>query len=627
MTAMWYGDILAPTWATVLGALNGIVTDLATPVAKSGAERIGFATTALPHASLGFYNVPASPPAPPPGGDSLFNVVSAIIGLANYKASLDKGATFETDEETITGRWRFNNHVRMGINSAVLRAVPADSHYHLVYRSGGKSEVDSTVDWDTYSVYERCDTGSSSDYIEVWGGYLSSDSHVTAPNAGTGAVFVSVGSIQCWMCRIIVTASQVLDMSSSSDWDYFQTIGFLPYVDEFGNPDLLFGQVDVGNDYVPGVTFHGVKLWEADQIVFGGIDLVEKAARIKICAEPYSKVLEGMYAQPGDINDTTGDWIHNSIVISPGRALVDGVPIIYPRTTINNLSSRLLPGTAALPVNDAGLAVPRWYYVWLRKDGVIRIGDHTPVSDWEGSAAAGMTLYRPAASQVESPTYSQKDYTLLDVIYLMHVITGGGSTYYMFDCAPPVGGGERRFLFRQVMDEAPGTYFSHEVRHVTSRDVAPSYDQLYNKVFAAPPYRRSPGIPYGVSCKAVLGYTISFTAPPGEDRSLMIGLNNSPAAAQNGLYPHSFVSGFLSYPFFQRKIDAPSFNPGTGDASLGSTNLSDAGRVDILTRATGGGIGNNTIWSYVSGANDSGIDVFLFLLGFYWDRGAGSQEI
>jgi hypothetical protein len=602
MSSMWYGAMAVPTWGTIMAALDGIVADLASSVATSGAERVGFKTAVIPHVSLGWYNVPA---APPPGGDSVYNVVAAILDLVNDKASLNLGAAGA--EETITGRWLFNNHVKIGVDKAILRALASDTNYHLVYRNGGSTESDATVDWSTYSIYERTHASTDVEYIEVLGGYLNAaGTTVTAPSAGSGPIWIhsSVGDFTCF--RIIVTAAVVLTIATASHWDYHEKLTF-----PAPGGDLQCHKLVTGNDYVAGVSFHTFREWAIDQQVKADIDYVDGFARIQVSSQPYSRVLEGAFAQPEDINDTT-IWTANTIKVSPGRVLVNGVPVIIdtPGLTLNDLTSRLMAGVT-VPVNEAAMAFPLWYYLWMRSDGNVRVGSHAPVSDWV-AGTPGDTLYRPALSEVEAP-YTQKDYTLLDVMSLMFI--GLGPTYF-FDCAVPVGGGERRLLYR-MNPVVPGTHVQYVIDEMLDDVRAPLARYMSTKDIGANTSKRCPGIPTGVSCKAALAYWIALNVPAnGEYRSVAIGLNGGGVTVvQNGLYPASDYADTPDIYFYRKAFSLIT--------EVDPIHIEDRGRLDIVTRPS------NSYWSEVAGTGGSGVGIMfkLNLLGFYWDRGAGSQRI
>lgn len=598
------------SWTTTQEALDGIVSFLAgtqapltTPVdAELGARLIGVPTitTPNPKPSLGYYEVPAL------GGD-LKEVIHQMLVLINSKGSLAQGSTFDTDEETISGRWRFNNHVRVGMNTAFLRINQDDNQYHLVYRSGGKSENNVDVDWDTYSVYERFQAGHPANRIEVWGGYLDiGGDHVTAPLSGTGSIFIYKADDQTSMSRWLnVAAAQVLDLTMSSDWDYHERVA----LDWIIGSDLRIARIVEGNSYSAGVTFHGMQYWFIDQDVHGGVNYIDKEARIQFSSQSISRVLEGLYAMNEELT-VPATWGPNCIVVSPGRALVDGQPVI--QNTRNTLLYDAAhptdpdPGHFGLMTQTLGIGwpsadtlvggVPCWYYVWLRKDGKVFLGtpfphSTSPLTSQYMVGDPGVDLNLPILGEVHSALgYAQRDYVLIGPVALMCKL---GANYY-FEAPISVGGGEYRFALRDL----PGTanLISYQVAQLAGPGDATIAESLL-KNGGAGDFDRCPGLPRGVSWRPSLAY--SFAA----------GAGGVPAGNAISMYLFDSDSTYLMGRYNSVAL---------GIGEVHESPVYQSGQMSPVAM-------NNTL---LGGVNCTGPDpinwgMTVRMLGFFWNREGG----
>lgn len=626
MTSMWYGELLPPAWGNVLSALDGIVADLATSTAKSGAERIGIKTFAIaPPASLYWMDIPG------PGGACVFDAIAGLIDLTNTKASLAAGGpNFNNTHETITGRWRFNNHVRIGPDKSILRDSPSNTDFKLVYRNNCNTvdpvtEVNNQITWSTYSVYEAVDTETIR--LEIWGGYMSDPAvgqHITTPAAGSGIVRYRystggmVTSIYLEGVRAVAAAPLTLDIFDSTDWDWVNAKFY------------AFGAV-IDYDMADGPTFVGYKYWYVNQEVHAEVNF-NTDSRIQIASLPWSCVLEGLYMQPEDLSTSDqcgvpGGWNPNKLKLSAGRALVNGKPFVRMNTGIINDLRPLFFPTVTLPGSDAALS-PRWYYVWLRSDGKIRIGADFPISDFETSPLAipGTSLYRVSAAEAASDdgTGNQIDYVLLDVISLMFMT---GVDQYYFDCAIPVGGGERRVVYRECpIDSQKVMYLVRP--DPLGADPNPIVQAINYKDATA--HLRNPGIPVGVSSKAALAYRINaLNIDPGDAVTVEIGYNCSRVTwpSNNGLFPYPFPNGSGGttpcIPYFKKQIQNPNAIDAVPPTGTNTMDWIDWGRLDVTTDYGVGG----TCWTYLYGSGASNCTFNVYLLGFYWDRAAGIQSL
>jgi hypothetical protein len=261
--------------------------------------------------------------------------------------------------------------------------------------------------------------------------------------------------------------------------------------------------------------------------------------------------------------------------------------------------------------------------VWLRSDGQIRIGEDAPISDYEIGpplAVPGMTLYRVSAAEAagDDGTGDQKDYVLLDVISLMYMT---GVNQYYFDCAIPVGGGDRRLVHRECpLDAQPVMYL---VRPDPGAADASPVTQAISYKSGGTPHLRNPGIPTGVSSKARLAYRINALNIPagGGSVSVEIGYNSSRqlGPSVNGIFPDPWASGgsgsLPCIPYFKRSIQNP-------DAA-NTMDWNDHGEIEVVTDYGPTG----TCWTQLYGSGATTCFFAVYLLGFSWDRNAGVQSL
>lgn len=222
MTSMWYGAAVPPAWSTLQDALDGIVSDLASAAGTSGADCIGVAATAVMPTSRNYYNVPGP-------GDSIQNTVIGILDVLNTKGTLGEGPTFG-NEEVVTGRWLFNNHLRLGMDRSVLRYANTAEVWTLVYRDDGRTETNADIGRTTYSIYiYRSLVDNSVTYMHVYGGYVdpvtgkitaaASEGGVTVHFTKHGNATLTGGAHEAYGCRYSVAGSTVLDPEDPNDWD------------------------------------------------------------------------------------------------------------------------------------------------------------------------------------------------------------------------------------------------------------------------------------------------------------------------------------------------------------------------------------------------------------------------
>lgn len=512
-------------------------------------------------------------------------------------------------------------HLYMSRGRVTLREGPSDNNWNLVSRNNGHGVINTDVSWDTLSVYERNDDSGAEHWcgrMEVYGGYVQPTAPhgiITAPG-GTGNEIVwftydsnDKDAQHIFGMRVGAGGGVPLSPFDPGDWDYHDCLNFI-----MGNHKRNVTGTPLGTPGRSSVT----QTWNIEQYVQSLVDFVSPFSQIKMGGRPWTTVLDGLYAIPEDPDDPTV-WSSNIIWVSPGRALVNGRPIVKLQKTGVNPATHLMgdPGIVVLPTNDNAAdipgniffpdgtpGIPAWYYLWLRSDGGFYVGKRGPVSDYSGFALPldpnrqypGDKLYRPHLQEVHvAAGYTQADYVLVDVISLMQY-TGGN---YYWDCAPRVGGDERCLLKRKL-PSAPASSINYIVRYnVNAPDIGVITTYLGQNDGPGNKERRSPGIPYGVTNRAILHY--NWTATQHGDSNTQFYVESN-----------SLLKGFSRH--IGKRYDIAGVTTIIHDHR-------DEDRIEIVTDETAHVESNVS----ASGTGVDDIGLTLTLLGFKWDRNGGSQ--
>jgi len=577
MTAAWFGPIV-PAWTTINGALNGIVGDLGDSLLLGGASKIGMLTTMIAHQSLGYYTVPAP-------GAGLQTIVAAILALLADKGSLDLGAFGA--EETVSGRWLFDNHLRMDGDSVFLRTHMGIVGWVLTYRNDGATATNTDILWTTRSTYETVAAGRAGK-IDVFGGYVSGTDIHTPAVGGSGIVtFVKTSGEETNSYVFGVRyapALTTLGMDTPADWDYY-------YSADYNAGHTTLDITATGTDGTGGrpLTTQSIKVKE---------DFTTDSS-IYVASLPRTCVLDGLYCLP-ESNTDPSIWTANQIRLSSGRALVNGIPISFATAqTLSNLHLSLMNDPrSVLPTDDTVAdeycypghgtpGVPGWYMLWLRSDASFFIGKCSPVYDASSPAIPGSSLYRPRPTEVHGG-YTQADYVLLDVVCLWQY---AGPNIYYFDCAMNVGGTERAFIQRELPTSLPAhDYIEARFDHQTA---SPATGLISTFANSAGSKLRSPGIPLGVTKNAIIGYAYDVTLGGGET------VYNTVAKS----------SHLMFYPYYSHVTAAHHLWRVTATGlwqKQGSLNCILGGSGNIYRSFTSGGAGT--------------IAYNLYVNGFHWDR-------
>ncbi len=349
-----------------------------------------------------------------------------------------------------------------------------------------------------------------------------------------------------------------------------------------------------------------------------GVDFRENQARVYYCSRPYNVIQEGFL--PFGIQAHAGN--PNEVHMSPGRALVDGMPIKKDTMTLSiDPSAHLLNGVTldtTLPPDDFCF----WLYVWLRKDGEFRFGLAPPRNDQGvlNYSIPGNTYYRIQDTE-RDPGFVARDYVLCGVVWRYKYDNGTGDHYWAH--VVPVGGGLWRYQ-NAMWDESPGPDNHLPVRHRVfnagiSSDTLVAVDLQYTGDPPEPKYiARSPGIPLGLSYAAYLHASIDVDVNAALNWGrVSIGTQSITGPLGFGMvYPTPTDQYVVPTPneeaFHTRRVNGPG-HVRTDDNILISPD--SAQRFGLAVTMSGPGVAQ--------------INVTLTTLGFFWDRmeGNGTQAV
>jgi hypothetical protein len=526
MTSKWFDYGAPPTWATVLEALDGIVSDLAgtqdPTVAVDpniGTNLLGLPEITMPTPSGIDVNTPAEP-----NQISLFQWVKNAIEALNEKGSLNRDEKV-TGDPTGSRGWRIMDLLRFGEDSAEIRDMHATTGLRLVYRNNGIAPTD-PIDFSTLSIYE----GSTAaippipSRVMVWGATIDSVGILTAsPVGGPGKVTVIVwspGSVAVGT-KNGVTAGYSWSMATASEWDTLDVAT--------GNARHIYAQTKIhrATRFLSAVRYDAIDeettVVAQDEVILEDLALSvdshagrERHRFVDGSSRVYKNnmVLEGLYPVGGGFTDP------DQLRISPGAAIIGGREFILRTELIipdahNYLTPELI--NYVLVSLSFQWAYPCfWVYVWLRKDGRIFL-DHLGPSPLIGADAAGemWTGDRWWSPRFDVGTYERSDFCLIGLTYIYKGIEdlGLGIWKPVMGTVVPVGGNAWRF--RNDVYSAGPVRLVHVMDPIMLVPTAfnnPDDQWLYtdrgNNVDSE---LRTPGIPTAVTARGLVSYEIMAT--------------------------------------------------------------------------------------------------------------------
>jgi hypothetical protein len=517
-----------------------------TTTGSSGATAVGVSTHAhvAGHKSADVFDITAG---------TLQSVLEAAQLFINDKASLDSN-------ELVEGQWLWND-TQFAYEPDVTDSIV------LYWRTGRTATArpgDSQVGWQTISKYGIY-LNSELFYVTIQGAYLE---YTTAyklhtPSGSTGNVMVTIESAGAMLgneAKFNIRGTRRLyNPAANTTFDLFPADWF---------SDSLSGDIS-SND---GRTIWGTSLWLSTPALYVSADVLAIRSNTESTTvgsamathtaptlvattnvlgamnkSYFNRVLEGFATLPAPLTQvTTGVWSSgcfgiDTITYMGGRAIVAGNVITIPemRTLTGVVNNHMLPGTT-LPASSLGT---QWYGLWLRSDGVMRVGP-LPVHSLS-VGIPGASMYFLPIGNTDSGFYPY-DYTLVNLVWSYQGNTAGA---IRFAGITHTGGNVWVYQQARLGDFLSpvtwSTYVDHkflEVNYGTS-DAFTAEETIagYSTCFNATTLNGYglPGIPTSISCTGILNARVSVHLNnPGSQVSLYLLHNLYPLdAAYNSWSP------------------------------------------------------------------------------------------
>lgn len=656
------GDELTTPVGTVYFGSNGYLTHTfnSTTAGSSGSTQIGVAahTHHGSHASDDVIDLTA---------DTLQVNLEAIQLLLNNKASLDAN-------EPVDGQWLFNN------TSFVVE--PTTTTPFLMWRSGTvftHRPSDGQVGWQTISKYVILNSTEYA-YVTIQGGYLvySSGYKIHTPATGTGNLVVTIESagsttghasdnnIRGNYRRYNAAANTLYDLYPAN-WLTEYTSGFVSYESMY----TLWGTIinfatGILNIIAPIVTQAPnteVNTVGSKVLTHTSPTLISLSGGLGAHNHAYfNRVLEGFMITPAPLVlvDTlkwsSGCFPADTIGISPGRAIVAGNIVTIPeaRVLTGVVNNHLLPYTTMA----TNATYCKWFGVWLRSDGVIRIGP-LPFMDTLHAVLPAASSYIPgntmymlpvddgSGHSYVDPGYDRHDYTLINIVW-----SYDGNTASNIRFAGMTHAGGNLWVYHQARKGAyvgPDPWTTYIDHVFLSQEIVLTSLNMLSISADTSNSRALPGVPTVLSLTAVINvqvnasflgsgsqcafdlfagdnssylndhYSTTYTAPPfevnvdspaiftGHDRAYTFSAHTSYASSVYGKYISSAnTSGESSY--HSDTIIYPYLRPSDFDTSTGVYNVSNE---------TVGVVDCGSMTDLTTGDT---VQYKLRTIGFMWDR-------
>jgi hypothetical protein len=544
-----------------------------TPYADAGAFKIGVAAhTAHSGASADRFSISAG---------MLQTVLEALQLFVNDKASLD------ADEE-LTGNWLQEQGATWYVTEASLAHTCC-----LLWRTGSGRPADGSVTYNTISRYQLNNHGVSiyeSMLVTLTGGYLTYDTSwkINTPATGSGNVTVEIEICSAAAApehnvrgsyRIYNAAANSqfellpADVLSSDYTSGFSTAQGNYYLwGNSGDFTAAFSTITLTALYELVIDTHSIQYAPASETTVGTAyvtrhpDITYYGSIYDTGGHGYiNRVLDGLTVVPA----ADGKFGADTITLTPGRAYVAGKLLtLYPTSgstiSVTNVSTTHNTDASFFP---ASTDLIRWYGVWLRSDGSIRVGSLPDMGLHTGRA--GVTGYMIPSGDLESP-FSQHDYTLLDIVWC-YDYQSGVAHRIRFAGVTDIGGGLHVYHQARKRDWstlAYTTFIDHNCIFWEINGGSPAVNM--GVVISAPSNTYStvapgylPGIPTNISGAAYLGvrYAYQKTTAPHTFRASLLHPNLVDAGAYYSVTPSTLVSTSLIAP------------PIAGDPLTASTSL------------------------------------------------------
>jgi len=624
-----------------------------TTLGSSGSLKIGVAahTAHAPAASADTVSLAAG---------TLQTALEDLQLVVNEKASLDVN-------EAITAQWLLGN--TLFCTETVTTAAGK-----LLWRSGTSGTPrpgDAQVGWQTISRY-MVYTAHEYTYITLQGGYISYNGSlkIHTPATGTGNIvitFESAGSLSAYLSNNNVRGTfRRYNATANTEYPLFPTSTYMDCgTSGFGSTDDSWYLWGVGSDFT--AAFAEIILTATTKITVDTVSLeIEPHTDANIAGETYkvsihakpkyssaiiygshtgkiNRVIDGLKVVPAA---TAGQFAANTITLTPGRAyvggnlvtvapIVDGNMVVLTDVSVAAGSGGHRTDLANSVFYPAATEYCKWYGVWLRSDGVFRVGNlpdmglHTDLIGYNG--------YLIPQDDVES-SFHCYDYTLVDIVWCYdYDATVPYSNKIRFAGMTHLGGGLH--VYHQAKngsypDGTWGLFLQHICVSLSVNGINISKAQRYSTNDSTTVADRLPGVPTNISGAALLG--VYFTQYRASTSTLNVALLHSNAVLvdEDGLSTSIFAppisyrpsdytdslyvvtettNEYATFPLW-------AFSKDTTEVAGGTTNLAQT-VIYPLQRTIANGLGDITVQFVTTGfgAGDTA-SLTITNLGFFWDR-------
>jgi len=627
--------------------------------APSGATLIGVSanTHASGHKSEDVFNIAAG---------TLQATLVLLQTFINDKASLDA-------DETVDGAWVYNNTVYTYDPSYVMSTYNA----RLIWRTGYFTQhrpADAQIAWHTISKYGIY-FNNEIFYLTIQGGYIEyygSKYVIHTPSTGTGNVYVnidSVGSPTGYAANHNIRGSRRLyNATVNTRYDLFPSNWFTDSL----SGDIYYEDIRtmwatalnwvtttatlIATDQVTTVsTMSYTRISES--VTSGSAMAIHPAPTLTVVSTNilgadkhsfFNRVLEGFATVPATVVDmggglgySAGQFAIDQIQVMGGRAIVAGKIITIPeiRTMSNVVNNYRLPNTS-LP--SAATNKMKWYGLWLRVDGVYRIG---PLPQYNlGVGIPGSTQYMVPLTSVET-TFDQHDYTLINLVWSYQ---GNSAGAIRFAGIMHMGGNV--WMYHQALrgDFTVSPTWTSYVDHrfcelrvdstIANVDVLDSYFTSSNAITGHS--AGLPGVPAAISSVAILNTRMDAHLEASGDYARLYLCHSNYPSFDSGVYSSSTVAPcILQTPLLPPTLHDDydvSFTTGTAYSnslfqrsvsSLGSTHMSSQYDDTVLYPVAAPSTTDNEAvglvrvgLSYKFAGSAGSFNVNVRTLGFMWDR-------
>lgn len=554
-------------WGDVHFGMNGYTTQsFNATTAPSGASLIGVSahTHHSSHDSLDVFDIVAG---------TLQDTLELFQKFVNDKASLEA-------EEVVTGAWIFDSTVYTYDPDSGYSSVCYPLWRSGVY-GGSARPSNAQIGWQTITKYALSVDNHEFFYITIQGGYIEyalTKYVIHTPGTGTGNVFVNIESVGSPTGHIsnhnIRGSRRLYNAAANTHFDLFPTNWFADslsgdiYYDDTRtmwatimniiSPVVFITAADVTFtstiiSFVPisesGVAGSSIAIHPAPTLLAVTSDVLGTHHHAF-----FNRVIEGFGVVPATLAEvepgvySAGHFDTDTITVMGGRAIVAGNLITIPesRTLTGVVNNYFLPNTS-LPTSSS---IMKWYGVWLRNDGALRIG---PLPQYNlGIGIPGHSQYMlPNINNAEG-SRDVHDYTLVNLVWSYQGNTAGTIRF-----AGIMHMGGNMWMYHQARRcTGPSTWTKYVDHRFATMAVAPGgpadaesflpMDTSYDVINAID--HGLPGVPAAMTSVALLNVRMSAHITTSGHHAAIYLLHNL-------VDLHEYSSSFVAPPVLSDPLD------------------------------------------------------------------------